>query len=509
VSLAGGSLNAACLQWHRSFAGQAKLLGFELIFSLSYELFDAHCWNDWKQRAENGDPALTGWVPPSTLLSPANSGAMGYVQAIARAFVFIQKEAGLPVRFQIGEPWWWIMPDGRICLYDAAAAAEFGGLSVSIPDIRGPKDPAQIAMLDRAGELLAASTAAVFAAAKDEAGVAGAETLLLVYLPTVLDPLAPEAKRANVPLAWASPAFEVLQLEDYDWVTSGNHGATSRAVTAMEQRLGYPVIEQHYFSGFVLRAEDKAQWREIEFAASESRRRGIAQTFVWALPQVARDGFTHFEIRNEDHDMQAFADVTFPIEIGREAEMTAEFSTNVVTTLSGHERRNSSWADARLRYDVGPGVRSEPELGILIDFFRARRGPAVGFRFTDPFDFTSNSMTLPPAMGDQLLGIGDGLRTSFALVKHYGDDDQLRRITRPKDETVMVATNGNLAADWLLAENGIVEFDTAPSAGTVVTAGFCFDVPVQFADDRLAISRATFGAGDVVSVPLVEIKDVL
>ena len=24
------------------------------------------------------------------------------------------KEAGLPVKFQIGEPWWWIMPDGRI-----------------------------------------------------------------------------------------------------------------------------------------------------------------------------------------------------------------------------------------------------------------------------------------------------------------------------------------------------------------------------------------------------------
>ncbi len=52
------------------------------------------------------------------------------------------------------------------------------------------------------------------------------ESLLLVYLPTVLDPLAPEAKRANVPLDWASPAFDVLQLEDYDWVTSGNHGAT-------------------------------------------------------------------------------------------------------------------------------------------------------------------------------------------------------------------------------------------------------------------------------------------
>ena len=108
VSLSGGVLNAPCAAWHESFASEAKAMGYDLIFSLSYELFDAHCWNDWKQRAENGDPALTGWEPPSTLLSPAHDGAMAYLQAVARAFVFILKQAGQPVHFQIGEPWWWI-----------------------------------------------------------------------------------------------------------------------------------------------------------------------------------------------------------------------------------------------------------------------------------------------------------------------------------------------------------------------------------------------------------------
>lgn len=507
VSLTGSALNAPCRQWHRSFAGEAKRLGFDLIFSLSYELFDAHCWNDWKQRTENGDPALTGWVPPSTLLSPANAGAMGYLQAIARAFVYILKEAGLPVKFQIGEPWWWIMPDGRICLYDAAAASAFGSLSVSITNIRGPKTAVQNAMLDRAGELLAASTASVVAAVRDEAGVGGAEVLLLVYLPTVLDPLAPEAKRANVPLGWASPAFDVLQLEDYDWVTSGNHGATARAVPLMTARLGYPVNEQHYFSGFVLGPEDKTQWREIEFAAGESGKRGAAQTFVWALPQVARDGFTYFNIGQEDGDVRAFDDVIFPLEIGREATVTAEFSTNVVTTLSGHERRNASWSDARLSYDVGPGVRSESELAVLLDFFRARRGPAIGFRFTDPFDFSSNGMMAAPTMLDQILGTGDGLRTAFPLVKSYGDNDQVRRITRPRAATVLVAVNGALAAEWTLGDLGTVVFESAPSAGTVVTAGFYFEVPVRFSEDRIEVSRATFGAGDMPSIPLIEIRE--
>ncbi len=514
ASLAGGALNTPCRAWHLDFANRAKDAGYDLILSLSYELFDAHCWNDWKQRAENGDAALTGWVPPSTLLSPAHAGAMAYLQAVGRAFAFIQKTAALPVKFQVGEPWWWITSDHRICLYDASATAAFGALSVSVPDIRGTKTATQNAMLDRAGQLLAASTAALVAAVKDEAGSAPFESHLLVYLPTVLDPLVPEAKRANVPLDWASPAFDVLQLEDYDWVTSGNHGATNRAMPLMLSRLGYPITEQHYFAGFVLRPEDKAQWREIAFAAQAACERGTAQTYVWALPQVARDGFTWFQIgpkteyESED-DVQPFDDVTFPIAIGQEAEVTAEFSTNVVTMLSGQERRNTDWADARLSYDVAPGVRSEAELATLIAFFRARRGAAIAFRFADPFDDSSNSATGVPTALDQVIGSGDGVTTNFALIKSYGAaaSAQVRRITRPRAGSVVVAVNGVVATGWTLGAMGRINFQTAPVIGAQITAGFRFDVPVRFAEDRLNASRATFAAGSFASVPLIEVKD--
>ncbi len=516
VSLGGGALNEPCRRWHDSFARTAKALDFDLILSLSYELFDAHCWNDWKQRAENGDPALTGWVPPSALLSPTHSGAMGYLQAVARAFVFILKDAGQPVKFQIGEPWWWIMPDGRICLYDARAAAAFGALSVSIPQIAGAKTAAQNAMLDRAGELLAASTAALAQAVRDEAGANGAQTLLLVYLPTVLDPLAPHAKRANVPLDWVTPAFDVLQLEDYDWVTSGNHGATARGIPAMAARLGYPVSQQHYFAGFVLRPEEEFQWRDIEYAAQQSKRRGTAQTYVWALPQVARDGFTHFEIGTEhgqeqEADVIAFEDIVFPLTIGQQASASAEFSTNIVTTLSGHERRNSAWADARARYDVAPGVRSETELGELLAFFRARRGPAIGFRFRDPFDNSSNGMTGTPQPGDQVLGLGDGLQTIFPLVKTYGDGQsaQQRGITRPITSSVIVSVSNQAAIGWSVASGGKIIFETAPAVGAIVTAGFHFDVPVRFADDRIEVNHFSFDAGEMPSVPLIEIKEAI
>ncbi len=510
VSQNGGVLNEPCRRWHASFASQAKAFDFTLIFSLSYELFDAHCWNDWKQRAENGDAALTGWAPPSTLLSPAHSGAMGYLQAVARSFVFVLKEAGLPVKFQIGEPWWWIMPDGRICLYDAAASSVFGAFNTSIPQIAGPKNAAQNAMLDMAGAILAQSTSALATAAMDEAGASGAETHLLVYLPTVLDPLAPEAKRANVPVGWAAPAFDVLQLEDYDWVTTGNHGATQRGVPLMTERLGYPITQQHYFAGFVLRPEENFQWRDIEYSVQQSLKRGTAQTYVWALPQIARDGFTHFEIGDEEEqDVQSFDDILFPIEIGRSASASAEFSTNVVTTLSGHERRNSAWADARLNYDAAPGVRSDEELGILLAFFRARRGPAVGFRLRDPFDNSSNGMTKLPSASDQRLGVGDGVNTLFQLTKIYGAAEfaQRRLITRPAATSILIAVDGQISQSWALSGGGKIAFTLPPPPGSIITAGFLFDVPVRFADDRIEISRFSHEAGEMPSVPLIEIRE--
>ncbi|WP_298601480.1 DUF2460 domain-containing protein, partial [uncultured Sphingorhabdus sp.] len=411
----------------------------------------------------------------------------------------------------VGEPWWWTMPDGRICLYDAAAQAAFGPLAVSIPDIRGSKTATQMAMLDKAGELLAASTADLVAAVEDEAGTSPFTSHLLVYLPTVIDPLSPEAKRANVPLQWASPAFDVLQLEDYDWVTTGNHGATARGFAEMNARLGYPVAQQHYFSGFVLQQGSDAQWFDIERAIELAKTRATAEVYVWALPQVARDGFVHFQIGNESEaDVEAFHDILFPLGIGREAEVSAEFSTNVVTLMSGHERRNSDWADARMAYNVAPGVRSEAELIELMQFFRARRGAAVGFRFRDPFDNSSNDNNDAPNILDQLLGTGDGIRTSFQLLKRYGDGDsaQERTITRPTIGSIRVAIDGLESSAWSLGPLGEIQFEMPPPAGVEVTAGFHFDVPVRFDQDRIDVSRSTFGAADMPNVMLVEIKEV-
>jgi uncharacterized protein (TIGR02217 family) len=250
-------------------------------------------------------------------------------------------------------------------------------------------------------------------------------------------------------------------------------------------------------------------WARIAAAAEAAMARGHAATFIWALPQVARDGFTFFKLSG-DADVQHFDDLSFPLDIGRRAQVAPSFSTRIVESVSGHEQRSTQWADARLHFDAGPGVRSEADIATLIAFFRARRGAARGFRFRDPFDHASGAFGHEPGPLDQVIGTGDGVTTNFRLSKSYGPtgDAQLRYITRPVPPTIRVAVGGvEQLSGWECRGLGEVEFADAPPVGAVVTAGFLFDVPVRFAEDRLEIDYETFAAGVVPSVPLVEIRE--
>ena len=419
------------------------------------------------------------------------------------------KEAGAAIRFQIGEPWWWIMADGRPCLYDDAAKTAFGGNPVAIPDLRGPLGNAQKDLLDQAGTVLASSTAALRDAVRTAATPGSAEVLLLAFLPGLLDPAMPEVRRANLPTGWASPAFDRLQVEDYDWLTGGAEAFRRDAYAEVAARLGYPPAQTDYLAGFVLDPADRELWRAIDAGIDEAIARQAHECFVWALPQVCRDGFVRLPPPTDEDDMLPFDDVHYPLALGRDAMVIPEFSTSVAVTASGYERRNSLWSDARLRFDVGPGIRGEAELGVLLSFFRARRGAARGFRLRDPSDFSSNAMTDTPTAADQLLGIGDGLKAAFPLVKRYGEAgaEQLRRITRPRSDSVLVSVDGVATTAFTLEPGGIVRLASPPATGKPVRAGFLFDVPVRFADDRLEVSGADFAAGEAPSVPVIEIRE--
>ena len=508
LAIPDGDLCEPANQWHRSLFGLASNEDLEVIASISYELFNDYCPESWKQRTLDGEPALTGWVPPSSLLSPANSEAMDWLQSSSVNFVNLLIDAGQPVRIQIGEPWWWTTAAGEICLYDDAARAAFGGNPPDISDMREALNPAQIGLLDDAGALLAQSTADLTAAVRGAAG-GPSEVMILVFTPTILSPQMTELYRANLPMGWAAPAFDRLQLEDYDWLTEGADALRRAAYAFVDERLQYPIEKQDYLAGFVLNASDDEQyWTRIDKGLDEAASRTIERRYVWAQPQVNRDGYTRHPLTQEEQ-MEAFEDVIYPFALGRSTSVAPEFSTSVSVTSSGHERRNSLWADARVHFDVGPGIRSETELGELLGFFRARRGAARGFRISDPYDHSSNGMTGSPTQLDQLLGVGDGTVAEFQLTKSYGTgtEPQVRPITRPRAETLLVSVGGIPSTDWVLASKGKLIFGSAPPMGAEVRAGFLFDVPVRFAEDRIDISSVNFEAGEAPSIPLIELRE--
>ena len=186
--------------------------------------------------------------------------------------------------------------------------------------------------------------------------------------------------------------------------------------------------------------------------------------------------------------------------------------TEIVTLANGHEERNTPWAHSRRRYDAGFGLRSLDDVETLIAFFEAREGELHGFRWKDWADFKSSLPSEEMADTDQLLGIGDEVQTQYQLVKHYtsGETDYARPITKPVEGMVWVSIGGvrqtagvDFDVDY---STGVVSFAHAPDVGGEVRAGFEFDVPVRFDTDRIQTSVASFKAGDVPSVPIVEIR---
>jgi uncharacterized protein (TIGR02217 family) len=206
-----------------------------------------------------------------------------------------------------------------------------------------------------------------------------------------------------------------------------------------------------------------------------------------------------------------FDNVRFPTVISRGSTGGPERRTEIVSTASGREERNSRWAHSRRRYDVGVGVKSLTDLQNVINFFEARRGRLHAFRFKDHADFKSCAASANPAATDQVIGTGNGSNAVFQLVKTYGAPDRpyQRVINAPVAGTVLVAVNGTPTTQFTLnAATGVLTFNAGsiPAAAANVTAGFEFDVPVRFDTDQISINLTHFAAGEVPEIPLIEVK---
>ncbi|MBL3586156.1 DUF2460 domain-containing protein [Rhodovulum sulfidophilum] len=207
-----------------------------------------------------------------------------------------------------------------------------------------------------------------------------------------------------------------------------------------------------------------------------------------------------------------FHEVRFPANLSFGSVGGPERRTEIVTLANGFEERNSPWEHARRRYDAGVAMSSLDDVEQLIAFFESRRGQLYGFRWKDWSDYKSCRPSAEIAPGDQVIGFGDGDTVQFQLQKTYasGGQSYVRPIAKPVAGTVRLAVDGTeifAPTDYMIdLASGLVTLAEAPPTGAVVSAGFEFDVPVRFDTDRIQSSVESFRAGDVPSVPVVELR---
>ena len=208
----------------------------------------------------------------------------------------------------------------------------------------------------------------------------------------------------------------------------------------------------------------------------------------------------------------AFHDIRFPVSLSFGSIGGPARRTDIVTLSNGFEERNTPWAHSRRRYDAGLGLRSLDDVETLIAFFEARSGQLHAFRWKDWSDYKSCAPSAPVSDEDQLIGTGDGMKRVFQLQKSYrsGLQTYVRPIPKPVLGTVVVAIEGDAKVEGVEftvdVSNGEVTFTLPPEAGARVTAGFEFDVPVRFDTDQIQTSVASFNAGEVPKVPVVEVR---
>lgn len=208
----------------------------------------------------------------------------------------------------------------------------------------------------------------------------------------------------------------------------------------------------------------------------------------------------------------AFHDIRFPANLSFGALGGPERRTEIVTLANGFEERNTPWEHSRRRYDAGLGLRSLDDLEALLAFFEARRGQLHAFLWRDWADYKSCRPSEALSPFDQRIGVGDGVSRTFQISKTYrsGAEEYRRPVLKPVAGSVKVALADDPKVEGVEfavdVERGLVTFADAPDIGTVITAGFEFDVPVRFDTDRIQISMASFRAGEVPDVPVVEVR---
>jgi len=130
----------------------------------------------------------------------------------------------------------------------------------------------------------------------------------------------------------------------------------------------------------------------------------------------------------------------------------------------------------------------------LLGFVLARHGSFEDFLFNNVDDnYVSN----------QVLGVGDGVTTTFQMVRTYaGFVDAVRGL----NGTPTVYLGGVQTTLFTVSDHGVITFNTAPILSTVITATFNFYYRVRFTADSNDFSQFVSKIWELKSLEMVTVK---
>ena len=164
--------------------------------------------------------------------------------------------------------------------------------------------------------------------------------------------------------------------------------------------------------------------------------------------------------------------------------VSPKFKTRIATHVSGREIR-TAWQqyavyDLTLTFEVLRGDATQ-EIQTLMGFFLARQGPYDTF-LLDLGAVTRNPADDTVTLGGQ--GVGDGTTTVFTLVRPVGEAVEPVGYVFPADlGGIYVAGVLQDPASYIFTAPNTLTFNTAPTAGSQITASFRYYFVCRFAAD--------------------------
>lgn len=174
----------------------------------------------------------------------------------------------------------------------------------------------------------------------------------------------------------------------------------------------------------------------------------------------------------------AFLDWRMPTRVEAGFSAIPAHSTRIKTLVSGNEKRNAQWDQAKRRYTSAYAAFNRADRAELLNAAEATDGMVYAFRFKDWNDFQAVAQTL---------GVAPAGSTPIQLIKTYtfGPRTKTRTITKPVTTTVQVFENGVAKPGTTAGLTGLFTPTDAWTPAAVITATFEFDVPVRFATDEI------------------------